>query len=101
MSHGIPVISTKYGVDGIDPTFLDGVVRVDDDDVLGFARAVVELAMNSALRKRLGECSYKCALRWNEKQLSALKTLLSKAEEAMVKADAEKTAIREPSLASS
>ncbi len=101
MSHGIPVISTKYGVDGIDPTFLDGVVRVDDDDVLGFARAVVELAMNSALRKRLGECSYKCALRWNEKQLSALKTLLSKAEEAMVKADAEKTDIREPSLASS
>jgi glycosyltransferase involved in cell wall biosynthesis len=80
MSLGVPVVSTEQGLEGIDPIFLGGIVRVRDDDAKGFADATIELAADPALRRRLGERGYTCAARWNERQLGALRTILTKAE---------------------
>jgi glycosyltransferase involved in cell wall biosynthesis len=88
MSLGVPAVSTEFGVQGIDSTFLGGVVRVSDDDARGFADAVIELTMDSSLRRRLGECGYTCAVRWNESQLTALEMVLTEAENFIARAKA-------------
>ena len=76
MSLGVPSISTCFGVRGIDPTFLGGVITVPDRDSKGFAKRVVELYRDADQRVVLGARAFKDAARWNERQLAALNRVL-------------------------
>jgi hypothetical protein len=91
MSCGVPIVSTEHGVRGIDPAFLTGVLRVRDKDARTFADAVIELAVNRSLRERLSESAYACAVRWHERQLDALKAILTNAQNHPRKIDASLT----------
>jgi polysaccharide biosynthesis protein PslH len=76
MSLGVPSVSTCFGVRGIDPTFLSGVITVPDQDSREFADKVVELYRDADQRAVLGARAFKDATRWNERQLAALNRLL-------------------------
>jgi polysaccharide biosynthesis protein PslH len=76
MSLGVPGLSTCFGVRGIDPTFLGGVITVPDQDSKGFAEKLVELYRDADQRAVLGARAFKDAVRWNERQLAALNQVL-------------------------
>ena len=76
MSLGVPSVSTCYGVRGIDPTFLGGVITVSDRDLKGFAEKVMELYRDADRRVALGARAFNDAVRWNERQVAALNRVL-------------------------
>jgi glycosyltransferase involved in cell wall biosynthesis len=77
MSLGVPTVSTTFGVRGVDPKFLGGVVVVPDDEPQAFANAVIQLFRDREQRVRLGRMSREAAAAWNDDQRYALKTVLS------------------------
>jgi hypothetical protein len=70
--HGIPAVSTTFGVEGIRPTDLDGVLVTPDGDATAFADAVLRLYRDKQERIERGRAAFRTARSWNERELSAL-----------------------------
>jgi glycosyltransferase involved in cell wall biosynthesis len=78
LSNGLPVVTTRFGVQGVPDKYLTGVKVVDDDDAQGFADAVVALYQDQALRRKLADAAYAAGTEWNREQLSLLDGLLDR-----------------------
>ncbi|SFB62864.1 Glycosyltransferase involved in cell wall bisynthesis [Rhizobium sp. NFR07] len=79
MAHGVPVVSTKKGMEGLDLQDLQGVTVVDDYDPQAFANAVLALFDNVAQQTRSSEAARRAALNWNKRQRTSLQRLLASA----------------------
>lgn len=56
MAHGIPVVSTSQGADGISVTHTQNIIIADDPHV--FAQWVIELLQDDNLRTRIARCAH-------------------------------------------
>ncbi len=70
--HGIPAVSTKFGVDGIRPLDLHGVLVTPDGDAPAFADAVLRLHRDKQERIARGRAAFQTAASWNDRELAAL-----------------------------
>lgn len=70
--HGIPAVSTKFGVEGIRPSDLQGVRVTPDGDASAFAEAVLHLYRNRQERIERGRAAFRTAQSWNDRELAAL-----------------------------
>jgi glycosyltransferase involved in cell wall biosynthesis len=70
--HGIPAVSTKFGVDGIRPSDLHGVLVTPDGDPSAFADAVLRLYRDKQERIERGRAALQTAASWNDRELAAL-----------------------------
>lgn len=72
MAAGVPTVSTRMGVRGLDPGSSRGVIITDDGDALAFAEAVVRLVDDQTRRRALGALAREDACHWNVRQVGAL-----------------------------
>jgi glycosyltransferase involved in cell wall biosynthesis len=79
MAHGVPVVTTSKGLEGLNLEDLHGVIAVEDGDPQAFADAVITLFDNVGEQTRASEAARRAALIWNRRQRSALQCLLAKA----------------------
>ena len=79
LSHGLPIVSTRSGVAGIDSRYLGGVKVVADEDAQAFADEVVSLATDRALRETASIMAYRSAGEWNFEQNTRIDRLLAAA----------------------
>ena len=78
LASGVPVVSTRLGVAGIDDRFLRGVNITNDSDAEGFASRIIELFDNAILRKNAGERAIYDMATWNIEQRKALAAVFSR-----------------------
>ena len=76
MAFGVATVTTKTGVRGLPEEYRHGTIIVDDDDDTSFAAAVIRLARDEQLRRRMGLAAKEDALSWNAEQIKALHRLL-------------------------
>lgn len=72
MAAGVPTVSTSTGIRGLPPAYRSGVIAVPDEDHAAFADAVVRLATDVQLRRRIGHAAFDDARAWNREQLAQL-----------------------------
>ena len=65
MSTGLPVVSTRLGIAGINPVIGEEVLVADDYDL--FAELTIELLKNQELRERIGKNALGLARRFDHK----------------------------------
>lgn len=75
MALGLPIVSTKMGVLGLDGSLLNGTLVADDEDASGFAAHVVQLYRDGRARAELGGLSYRAAQTWSQDQDAQLRRL--------------------------
>ena len=76
MGAGVATASTETGARGLPAEFRNGVMVAADHDHRAFADAIIALATDATLRRRLGQAAYADAQRWNAQQLQALERCL-------------------------
>lgn len=79
MARGVPVVTTRFGVAGIEEAYLGGVSIAEDGDDAGFAARVLELYDDGAYRASMADKAYGSAMRWRDAQLSTLAQVLKQA----------------------
>ncbi|MCJ2070603.1 glycosyltransferase [Methylobacterium sp. J-030] len=77
LSLGVPAVSTRLGVRGLPDQLLQGVIVVDDDDPIGFARALLTLHQNTEARLALGRSARRAAQQWVASQKAELEAILA------------------------
>ncbi|MGJ7511014.1 glycosyltransferase [Variovorax sp. GT1P44] len=70
--HGIPAVSTQFGVEGIRASDLHGVRVTPDGDAAAFADAVLHLYRDRQERVERGRAAFGTAQSWNDRELAAL-----------------------------
>ena len=74
--HGIPVVSTQMGVEGIADEDLTGVSICPDGSARIFADSLLALYRNADARATKGSLAFETAKLWNKRQISSLKDCL-------------------------
>lgn len=76
LAAGVPNVSTRSGIRGLDASAEDAVVVVPDDDPERFADAVVALLRDPDAAQALATRGHRFAVEWNARQMQALSALL-------------------------
>ena len=74
---GIPVVSTRLGVEGIAAEYLKATLISVDDDPQGFADALVRLMRDNELRRRFSQLAIDTARAWNSINMEQMSALLA------------------------
>jgi len=82
LSLGVPAVSTRLGVRGLPNELLPGVIVVEDDDPIGFARALLSLHQNPEARLELGRTARRAAQQWVASQKADLEAIIGLAKNA-------------------
>jgi hypothetical protein len=82
---GVPVVSTRLGVAGIDEAYLSAVTVVEDDDAEGFARALVGMQRDLVQRQVRADRAAESVRIWNMHQRASLAETMLKVRDGTVR----------------
>jgi glycosyltransferase involved in cell wall biosynthesis len=85
LAMGVPVVSTRLGVAGIDEAYLSAVTVVEDDDAEGFARALVGMQRDLVQRQVRADRAAESVRIWNMHQRASLAETMLKVRDGTVR----------------